>query len=708
MTNEVVFSGSKLMLDNDYKDPSKVSLSALGIPNYKGPFGQQSPYAPVAFITSWGGLTSGDLWEAGGLPLFAHNSSYSVTDNLTKIKGAHALKFGGLIEQGNKQQNFNGDPEGRYIFATWGNHSTGNEFADILTGNPAQLIQSTKTPTGVFRFYNYEFYGQDSWKVRPNFTLEYGARIEFFPNNKELNNRAILFDPKAYDRSQGLLINNDVNRPNGILQAAKGQIPAGITRNPGVKIAPRLNFAWDINGKGSTVIRGGAGLFYNRVQGNYQYYSLQQPPNSYSATFDAYGFNLGYGSLGNINPFTQLGTVSLATANPDSIQIPRIATMSFSVARRLPFKNVLEVSYVGTLGRHLPDNRNINFIGPGRLLSGIVGNADLSVPAQRVAISGQANVLAQFRPFPAYSDIIVKEYNATSAYHSLQMTLSRQLGRRLTYFATYTFSKALGITGTNENGDNIDPIDARHRSYGVLPYDRTHIFNLSYNLNLPNGARGGFSNWLTRGLLNGWQMSGITNFQSGIPIRLRFSGDIQPNGATTLGFFGTNAFSNSQGSAGGIAPVFLSNPQLNGKNVGESILSLSAIAIPAFGTSGPTIPPFYLRSPHRSNFDMTFFKNFNFTESKKLQFRAGFFNIFNQAFPLYNGIDDPNNDFNARLVAVCNVTLNNVPNGAGGTSNNVCDPTQGYHFDQNTVNTFGKITGKHGHRVVEFALKFYF
>lgn len=725
MTNEVVFSASKLLLDNDYADPSKVTLSALGINNLTNVFGKQSPYAPVALITSWGDSTTGDFWEAGGLPLFAHNSSYSVTDNLTKITGAHSLKFGGLIEQANKIQNQQGDPEGRFVYAPWGSGSTGNVFADVLVGRPAQVIQSTKVPVGKFRFYNIEGYAQDSWKVRPNLTVEYGMRLAFFPRNYERQGLGVLFDRSAYNPSQGLLINGDKTKPNGFLLASRGEVPKGILPNPRPQFAPRLNVAWDISGKGDTVIRGGVGLFYNRVQGNYQYSQLQQPPNVYSAQFDAGGFRglnnnqgLTYSTLGLINPFTQLGSIGISSESRESNVIPRIASMSMSVARRLPGKNVLEVAYVGTLGRHLPDRRDINVVPMGRLLSGTVGNANLgqaqtiggdtySAAVQRAAVAGQANVLAQFRPFPAYSSVIIEEYNATSAYHSLQATLSRQYGRHLTYFATYTFSKALGISGTNETGDLIDPLDARHRSYGILPYDRTHIFNLSYNYDLPKFARGALENGFTRAALNGWQLSGITTIQSGNPIRLRFGGDIAGAGAS-LGTFGSDAFSNSNGSSGAIAPVLLRNPSTGGSGFDTRILDLSAIAIPAFGSSGATISPFYIRAPARSNFDMTLSKNFNFTESKRLQLRGGFFNIFNQAFPRFEQNNSIFSDINTTLNTVCNVRKNGVPNGTGGTSDNVCDPSGGYRFDQNTLNNFGRVTGKHGHRVVELALKFYF
>lgn len=715
MTNEIVFSASKLKLNNDYKEPDKVSLEALGLQNLRGPLGQLSPYAPVALITSWGNANIADFWEPGNLPLFAHNSSFSITDNLTKVTGAHTLKFGLLVEQANKRQNFEGSPEGILFFAPWSGNSTGDVFADILAGRVAQFNQSTRIPTGNFRFYNVEGYAQDSWKMHPRLTVEFGARLAYFPHNAELDGLGVLFDPTTYDRSQGLFIDGDVNRPNGFRLASRGEIPKGLLESPGLKVAPRLNVAWDVFGNASTVLRGGAGVFYNRVQGNYEYYSLRQPPNAFGGQL---GINFGGGG-GYTRPqvtieqlANSISGLEIVSRNPESNEIPQIITTSLSLARRLPFQNVLEVAYVGTFGRHLPNRRNVNFIPPGALLSGTLGNADLTNPLHRWAVALQnadnAALLNQFRPFPAYSNIIFMELNATSNYHALQATLSRQHGR-FSYFATYTFSKALGITGTSETGDLIDPIDARGRSYGVLPYDRTHIFNLSYNWDVPDIARGSFRNWLTRGLFNGWQVSGITTAQSGNPIRLRFTGDLG-GAAAGISFFGTNAFTvDTASNAGPVAPVLTRDPVLGNTGFGQQYIDLSAIQIPGFGSSGATIPPFVVRGPARTNFDVTLMKNFNFTEERRVQFRAGFFNIFNQAFPRFQqGATDVFNDIGLTLNTTCNVRVNGVPNGAGGLRDNVCDPTQGFSFTSDTLNNFGRITSKHGHRIVELAVKFYF
>jgi hypothetical protein len=155
----------------------------------------------------------------------------------------------------------------------------------------------------------------------------------------------------------------------------------------------------------------------------------------------------------------------------------------------------------------------------------------------------------------------------------------------------------------------------------------------------------------------------------------------------------------------------LRNPIVSGgKNVGDRILDLSAITIPGFGTSGPSQLPFYLRFPGRSNFDVSFFKNFKISESKSFQFRSGFFNIFNQAYPTTIDLSTASNsDIYLRLEANCNVKVKGVPDGKGGTVGDpVCDPTQGFTFTKDTIDNFGKITNKRGRRIVELALKFTF
>lgn len=785
MTNEVVFSGSKLKLDNQYADPDKVRLDNLGLENLvrlpfdNTQFGRQSPYAPMSLI-SW---SQGQLWSPGTNPIFAYNDSFSITDNLSKVLGSHTLKFGALIEQGNKKQNFQGDPDsqGQIEFDNGNSRGTGNDWGDLLVGQLTGVGHGTAPPTGNYRFYNYEFYAQDSWKVRPNFTLEYGLRAAHMTVNKERKGFDILFSPDAFQRGAGYYIGGDPFRPNGVLSAARGEVPIGVIEPPAVLWGPRVNFAWDVRSNASLVIRGGAGAFYNRVQGNFQYdSSLRAAPNgNVGAHIDGNttipGAGVTFNDLGGLT-LSNMGVVTvngrqvpvdplklangggtIISPDPNSREFPTTYSASLSIATRLPFQTVLETGYVGTFGRHLASRLPINFIPLGGLLSGGVpgdpgstitslanpncdpglvqngvvvrrGNcqvvtqsgvrANLSDPLVRGYLDGGAN--NKFRPFPDVNNVRYNNYTGTSNYHSLQVTLSRQTGKNLQFFATYTFSKVLGLAGGEFN--DMDPLDARGRSYGVLDYDRTHIFNLSYNYNLPSLSPS--SNAFAKGVLNGWQLSGITTFSSGTPVRLKYTGDITSTNMA-LANFGSDAFATGGYAAGAIAPVFAKDPRLDGSKVGERVLDLGAIGFPPFGTTGPTISPYYFRTPRRSNFDISLFKNFKITESKTLQFRTGFFNIFNQAFPkTIDNQNASNSDIFLTLDTRCTRTPVNqtlaladgtvtsftqtLPNGAGGTSSNACDPTKGFTFTTDTQNNFGKITTKRGQRVIELALKFTF
>jgi carboxypeptidase family protein len=806
LTNEFVFSGSKLKMDNQYADPEKMTLKAHGLdtllrlPFDNTQFGRQSPYVPLSII-SW---SLGQLWSPGTNPLFAHNDSFSLTDNLTKASGNHTFKFGAVIEQANKRNNFQGDPDPQGFFEIDRNlaRGVGYEWGNLLVGQLNSVSQGTNVPIGNFRLYNYEFYAQDSWKLRPNFTLEYGARISHMTVNKERKGFDTLFDPSAYQRGAGYYIDGDPFRPNGVLSAARGEIQKGVFDPAAVLWAPRLSFAWDVFRNSNLVFRGGIGIFYNRSRGDFQYdTSLRSAVNGNvgaslfgDRTIPGSGIanggrgpenDLSFNDLGGLT-FSNMGLVTLPNGvqlpvdplklasgggnilspDPNSRDFPQTYSMSFNVATRLPKQTVLEAGYVGTFGRRLPSRLPINYVpegallrgggvpgdrgvtievlkdpncdrGEARIVNGAVeqvirrGNcefetvtqfADLSNPIHRVALAGEA--INKFRPFPDLNYVRYQEYTGTSNYHSLQVTLSRQAGKNLQFYGTYTFSKVLGTTAMEFS--DLDPLDVRGRSYGILSFDRTHIFNLSYNYNLPNLSPS--KNALSRGLLNGWQLSGITTLSSGTPVRLRFSGEISGNNLP-IAAFGSDAFSNDSNSAGGIAPIFLEDPRLEGNRIGDKILDLNAIAIPGFGSSGATIAPFYFRTPRTSNWDISLFKNFKITETKKLQFRAGFFNIFNQAFP--RNISNNNasaSDINLTLDTRCVRTSVNqtvvladgtvrlgengytarFPNGNGGASSGICDPTKPITFTADTINNFGAITNKRGHRVIELALKFTF
>jgi hypothetical protein len=236
----------------------------------------------------------------------------------------------------------------------------------------------------------------------------------------------------------------------------------------------------------------------------------------------------------------------------------------------------------------------------------------------------------------------------------------------------------------------------------VRPQDRTHIFNASYNVFLPDPIAAD-GNGLLRGLLNGWQVSGITSYRSGAPFRVAFTGELGLY-SMARAWFGTDAHAlGDEGNSRAITPVFSGDPRLDNTEVGETILDIDQIGIPALGESGPFQPPYDFRSPSRWNWDLTLMKNFPLGGSKRIQLRIGVFNLFNQAVPdIFRG------DVYLNLQTECNVRVNGVPNGTGGYTDSVCDPTQGFHYTEDTLQNFGKILTKRGHRVIQLAVRFDF
>jgi hypothetical protein len=245
---------------------------------------------------------------------------------------------------------------------------------------------------------------------------------------------------------------------------------------------------------------------------------------------------------------------------------------------------------------------------------------------------------------------------------------------------------------TNETALAAEPLDTRGRIWGVLPQDRTHIFNATYIYELPDAARGPLDNAVTRQIFNGWKVSGITTLQSGIPLTQNVTGDFNSNG-TRQAYYGT--------PSGTVALGYASDPRLDGKNIGEHLFDGNAFFVPSFGNYGTYQSPYYLRSPSRYNTDITLFKTFDISERQNVEFRAGFFNIFNQAFA------NPNlGDVQLNINTQCLRRVSGIPNGNGGTVNDICDPTGGFKITN--PDDFGTILNKHGHRIVEFALKYNF
>jgi hypothetical protein len=710
MTNEALVSYSRLTLDNHYKDPSLIVQGAGGV-TFNGifPAGSTSPYLPLDLLHSWSGTDGqvGNMWAAAN-DVYAHNDALQFSDKLTKLAGSHGMKFGIAIERGQKQQNFQNVENGQLFFHGDNTTGTGKSAADMLVGRIESLTQGTAArgnpapgePFGDFRYWDIDAFAQDSWKLRHNLTLEYGVRFGKWTNNRELHGLGGYFTPSQYSASKGSFLDpGTFQLVNGVCYVYTDCAQAGILPDRSPFALPRVNVAWDIDGHGNNVLRGGYGLFYNRNMGNVEYdNTLRLAPNAYQVATDFWaggnygnGLGLTYDTAHEATLANRIGSLGINSLTPDSFTWPKTHSFSVSYARRIPWNQVVEASYVGSRGRDLVSRSNGNVMPFGVLSSGSFNGVDLSVPINRVAVASVSDNLASFRHFNALNGITLYDFRGESNYDSMQLTLSRQTGRRLQYFLAYTFGRTRGTLGGEYS--SIDPYDPS-RTYGVLPEDRTHVLNVSWNAFLPDAAKGGMDNPIGRGLLNGWQVSGISSMASGIPIRLSFTGDAAGAGIAAAYFGTADVVGPSNGAGNGLAPVYSCDPRLSGSAVGEKILDVNCIGVPAFGQNGDLIPPYNLRTPTRFNHDLTLFKNFSTVGDQKLQFRLGLFNLFNQAFAT-TSVDA--NDINLTLETTCKVRVASVPNGAGG-----------FDFTSQTKNNFGKINLKRGHRVIELVLKYYF
>src|SRR3989454_3959745 len=540
MTNEALVSYSRLTLDNHFKDPSLIRQGAGGI-TFNGifPAGTTSPYLPTDILHGWGGSGQvGNLWAAAN-DVYAHNDALQFSDKLTKLAGTHGMKFGITIERGQKQQNFQNVEAGQLWFGSDNGTGTGNSGADMLVGRIGELDQGTAAkgnpspgePFGEFRYWDVDAFAQDSWKIRSNFTLEYGVRFGRWTNNQELNGLGGYFTPSLYDKTKGSFLDpGTFQRVNGVCYVYTGCAGAGVLPNRAPFALPRAGFAWDVDGHGNNVVRGGYGMFYNRNMGNVEYdNTLRLAPNAYNVSTDFWaggnygnGLGLTYDTAHEATLANRIGSLGINSLAATSFKWPKTHSFSLSYARRIPGNQVVEASYVGTRGRDLVSRSNGNVMPFGALSTGSFNGVDLSVPVNRVAVASVGDNLASFRKFNSLNGITLYDFRGVSNYDSMQVTLSRQTTRRLQYFVAYTLGRNRGTLGGEYS--SIDPYDPK-RTYGVLGEDGTHVLNVSWNALLPDVGTGAMNNPIGRGLLNGWQLSGISSMASGIPYRLSFSGD---------------------------------------------------------------------------------------------------------------------------------------------------------------------------------------
>jgi hypothetical protein len=693
LTNEFIFSYNHLTQAVDIQPgtaKSTYDFNALGF-NFAQlyPNSNVDNRAPVLNNCCNGTFTGGSFrpsWHSEA-------RQFTWTDNVTKVWNAHTFKTGVFFDynQAGQQPVWNDTPFFNFSTGSSNPNDSGNYVANVLLGNFAQVQQTNGVFFGAFRFHQVEAFGQDNWKVSHKLTIEYGLRWGYLgPTYTVQPFFQNYFDITKYDPAQAVTLNttsgnyfgaictpalaalpagascagltNFGNPYNGIVQENHG-IPPGFAKHRYDNFGPRFGLSYDPFGDGKTAIRVGGGVFYERIRQNVNSFDgLGNPPLSYTATVFP-SVTPGAPGPGN-NPEDQLGpqdvtgvlTPSGLNAFDKQGQIPTIYGYSAGVQRELPWQMGLDVAYVGNLGRHLQYQYNANSlpVGCNALFDGSTS-------------CGPSKPTTFYVPFPGYSNINFTKYDSNSEYNSLQVKLTRRFRRDLLVTADYVYSKAMdiedndngNINGTNGGGNALTDAYHPQRDWARAGYDRTHVFNLNYVYTFPEFRS---SSTVMRLLAGGWEYGGIWKWWSGAPL--------DPTISSNAGNFSALSNNNSaRPDRGSGSPYLDSGNHINWLNPAYFLR-------PADGTVGNILRNAFT-GPGINNWDMSLFKNFNFTESVRLQLRLETYNTFNHTQP-----------------AAINT---------GFSSNTI-----GQAPSASTVGNSGQVTGYRDPRNVQLGLKLYF
>jgi hypothetical protein len=572
-----------------------------------------------------------------------HNSflDYQIRDDLSKIIGKHALKIGVSYMRMDKNQQLQADTEGDYSFS--GSTFSQNPYTNFLLGFASSYDQLQTQRTGHYINNTYSVYVNDDWHATPRLTLNLGFRYDFLPHVYDKFNQLGNFNPAAYSAaaaqspnpSTGDLnpsgpgfqtVNGESFYLNGIQIEAQNGVPRGLVNDDYRTFQPRVGFALDMFGTGKDVLRGGAGIFYERVQGNDVYNINTTPPFSYQPSANSVYFS-------NPNTSNQTGATAALPVGPAGLtsidtHYPDPGTMQYSlgIQHEIQPSVIAFLGYVGTIGWSQNDLREIN-------------DLPLSAISERQAVATKGANANLYRPYQGYSNIRQEENEVNQTYNSLQAALRMENKHGFTLQLAYTWSHEIDIqsadlttdTEQGSGGTLSDPYNANY-DRGSGSFDRRNIFNANYIYELPFYLHSG--NSFQRLTLGGWQLSGVTIAESGTPVNVYY------NGPDTLGLGGNTTN----------RPNIISN--ISYPKTQKQWFSTTSFAAPVAPWVDPSSSGFgdarkdNIVGPGLFNWNIAIYKDFFFTshENFHLQLRAESYNTFNHTE--FNGIDTGTNDSN--------------------------------------------------------------
>jgi hypothetical protein len=679
---EVTFGQSHNSIDILPHNPNfnRTALNLTGIPLlFKDPVQLD---LPAQFVFNGGRIANGPNIGSNNAPFHNFNTTRDFAGSVSKIWGPHNTKFGIFWQNSFKPQSSFANNNDVYNFVNDASNplDTGFGFANAAVGVYNQFTQASVYAVGEYRYNNVEWYAQDNWKVTSRLTLDYGMRFywiqpqfdessqtaNFLPDQYSAANAPRLYAPKIVNgvrvgvdpvtgqQVAGTYIGRIVPGTgklttsgvpvNGVFQAGQG-IEQGLYRNRGVQFGPRFGFAYDVSGDQKLVVRGGAGAFYDRPQGNTVFDLVQNPPTTLQTT-------LFFGKMQDV------GTGQLLIAPPSLVaidrkgKIPTTYAYNLGVQYKLPFESVLDVSYVGTSGQHLLQRRSIN--APAYGAAYLPQNQDPT--AAPSSVPGATALPVDFlRPYQGFGQIQYIEPSTSSNYHSLQTSLNRRFSRGLLLGVNYGWSKALGTASADlpnvQNFGAPNNLDNSRANYGPLDFDIRHNFSANFVYELPKATQSKAIGYA----LNDWQLSGIYHYVTGQPYNI----GINVSGISAYTLTGTQ-------NVEGARIVLLKNPGSGHSSDPYHMFDATAFALPTPGSTGfESGRNFLYRSPINS-LDLSLAKRFRFKERAELRFQIDAFNALN-----HTQFNNVGSTFNGALGATTPTNLaaeKSNPTGFGGVT----------------------------------------